>query len=79
MKRQDMNRKVANELKHIPRIKGNLEQNLFRLGYNAMRRHDLAENPATDPSVSFRRVLEQVRKTNPGFLPVYGRDLFPDV
>ena len=79
MKREEMNRKVANELKHIPRIKGNLEQNLFRSGYNAMRRHDLAENPAIPPSVSFGKVLEQVRKTNPGFLPIYGRDFFPDV
>ena len=29
MKREEMEQKVANELKHIPHIKGNLEQNLF--------------------------------------------------
>jgi len=79
MKREEMKQKVARELKHIPHIKGNLEQNLFRSGYNAMRRHDLAENSATPPSVSFGKVLEQVRKTNPSFLPIYDRDFFPDV
>ena len=47
MKREEMTQKVANELMHIPNVKGNLEQNLFRSGYNAIRRHDLAENPAT--------------------------------
>ena len=79
MKREDMNKKVANELNHIPHVKGDLEQNLFRSGYNAIRRHDLAVNPATPPSVSFRKILEQVRKTNPSFLPIYDRDFFPDV
>jgi len=79
MKREEMNQKVTNELKHIPRIKGNLQQNLFRSGYNAMRRHDLAQNPATPPSLSFRKVLEEVRKTNPNFLPIYDRDFFPGV
>lgn len=79
MKREEMNQNVANELKHIPHIKGHLEQNLFRSGYNAIRCHDLAVNSASPPSLSFRKMLEQVRKTNPSFLPIYGRDLFPDV
>jgi hypothetical protein len=79
MKREEMNQKVINELKLIPHIKGNLEQNLFRSGYNMMRRHDLAQNPATPPSLSFRKVLEEVRRVNPSFLPIYDRDFFPDV
>ena len=79
MRREEMKQKVASELKRIPHIKGHLEQNLFRSGYNAMRRHDLAKNPATPPSVSFGKVLEQARKTNPSFLPIYDRDFFPDV
>lgn len=79
MKREEMKQTVANELKHIPHINGNLEQNLFRSGYNAIRRHDLAVNPATPPSVSFGRILEQARKTNPNFLPIYDRDFFPDI
>lgn len=79
MKREEMQQKVANELKHIPHIKGNLEQNLFRSGYNMVRSHDLAQNPATPPSLSFGKVLEEVRRTNPSFLPIYDRDFFPDV
>jgi hypothetical protein len=79
MKREEMNQSITNELKHIPHIKGYLEQNLFRSGYNATRRYDLAQNPATPPSLSFAKVLEQVRKTNPSFVPVYDRDFFPDV
>lgn len=79
MKREEMEQKVANELKRIPHIKGNLEQNLFRLVYNAVRRHDLAQNPATPPSLSFGKALKEVRKTSPSFLPIYDRDFFPDV
>ena len=79
MKREEMNQKTANELMHIPKVKVNLEQNIFRFRYNAVRRHDLAENPAAPPSVSFIKVLEQARKTNPSFLPIYDRDFFPDV
>jgi len=79
MKREEMNQKVANELKHIPHVKGYLEQNIFRSGYNATRRHDLAVNPATPPSMSFRKMLEQARKTSPTFLPIYDRDFFPDI
>lgn len=79
MKREEMNQTVTNELKHIPYIKGYLGQNLFRSGYNMMRRHDLAQNPATPPSLSFRKAVEGVRKTNPNFMPIYDRDFFPDV
>jgi len=76
---KEMNQKVTNELKHIPHIKGNLEQNLFRSGYNAIRRYDIAQNPATPPSLSFGKVLEEVKKTNPSFVPIYDRDFFPNV
>jgi hypothetical protein len=79
MKREVMNQMVKNELKHIPYIKGNLEQNLFRAAYNMVRRHDLAQNPATPPSLSFGKALKEVRKTNPSFMPIYDRDFFPDV
>ena len=79
MKREEMNQKVTNELKHIPYIKGYLGQNLFRSGYNAIGRYDLAQNPATLPSLSFGKMLKEVRKTNSSFLPIYDRDFFPDV
>jgi len=79
MKREEMNQQITNELKHIPYIKRNLEQNLFRAAYNMVRRHDLAQNPSTPPSLSFRKALKEIRKTNPSFMSIYDRDFFPDV
>ena len=46
MKGDEVNKKVTEELKHIPHIKGNLQQNFFRSRYNGMRRHDFSVNPA---------------------------------
>lgn len=74
MKRDEMNRLVSKELEHIPR--GVSRQNLFRATYNMIRRHDLAENPATLARESLRRALERNRQTFPGFLPVYDREFF---
>jgi hypothetical protein len=79
MRKEEMNQSVTDDLNHIPYIKGYLAQNLFRSGYNAIRRHDLAQNPATPPSLSFGKVLKEVRKTNPSFIPIYDRDFFQDV
>lgn len=76
MKQDELNKEVTEELKHIPRIKGALEQNLFRSRYNAMRRHDIATNPAISASESFRRALEQARLSNPNFSPIYNREFF---
>ena len=76
MKREELDRKVGEELEHIPRIKGNLNQNLFRSAYNMIRRHDLAVNPATPASESFNRALEQAKQDNPSFSPVCDRDFF---
>lgn len=76
MKRDELNRKVSEELEHIPRIKGVLEQNLFRSAYNQIRRHDLSVNPVIPASESFNRALEQARQGNPSFSPVYDRDFF---
>ncbi len=76
MKREELNRKVGEELEHIPRIEGELKQNLFRSAYNQIRGHDLAVNPAIPASESFNRALEQARQGNPSFSPVYDRDFF---
>jgi len=75
VKREEMNPKVADELKCIPRIKGDLEQNLFRSFYNMIRRHDLATNPAMPARESFKKALEHARKTSPNFSPIYNSEL----
>ncbi len=44
MKGDELNKKVSEELKYIPR--GLFNQNMLREYYNDMRRHDLSLNPA---------------------------------
>lgn len=76
MKRDELNKKVSEELKHIPHIKGDLQQNFFRSRYNGMRRHDLSLNPALSAKDSLLKAIEIVRKDKPDFLPIYDRDFF---
>jgi len=76
MKRDELNKKVSEELKHIPHIKGDLQQNFFRSRYNGMRRHDLSLNPALSAKDSLLKAIETVRKDKPDFLPIYDRDFF---
>lgn len=76
MKRDELNKKVTEELKHIPHIKGDLQQNFFRSRYNGMRKHDLSLNPALSAKDTLIRAIETVRKDKPNFLPIYDRDFF---
>lgn len=74
MKRDELNKKVSEELKHIPR--GSLDQNMLRAYYNGMRRHDFSLNSAFQAKDTLIRAIEIVRKDKPDFLPIYDRDLF---
>lgn len=74
MKRDELNRKVAEELKHIPR--GSLDQNMLREYYNGMRRHDLSLNSACPAKDSLLRAIEAVRKDKPDFRAIYDRGFF---
>lgn len=76
MKRDELNKKVAEELKHIPHIKGDLQQNFFRSRYSGMRRHDLSVNPAFPAKDSLRTAIEIARMDKPNFSPIYDRDFF---
>ena len=76
MKREELNRKVAKELKHIPHIKGDLQQNFFRSRYSGMRKHDLSLNPACPARDTLIIAIETIRKDKPNFFPVYDRDFF---
>jgi len=75
MKRELLNRKVGGELEHIPQG-DDLNQNVLRYVYNSIRRNDLSVNPATPASESLNKALEQAKKDNPSFSPVYDRDFF---
>ena len=59
---------VLQELEKIPKIKGNIRQNLFRGQYYWMRMHDLKEG-RVDKSETFRTALEMIRKDYPDFTP----------
>ncbi len=74
MKREEMRKKINEELKHIPR--GWLDQNMLRSGYNMIRSHDLSQNPASPANNSLVKAIEELRKSNPDFSPIYDREFF---
>lgn len=74
MKRDELNKKVTEELRHIPR--GSFDQNMLRAYYNAMRRHDLSLNPALPAKDTLIGAVELIRKDKPDFLPIYDKQFF---
>jgi len=74
MKRDELNKKVNDELKHIPR--GSFDQNMLREYYNGMRRHDLSLTPVVPAKDTLIRTIEAVRKDKPDFLAMYDREFF---
>jgi len=74
MKREELNEKVGEELKHVPR--GSLDQNMLRATYNGVRRHGLSINPACPAKDSLRTAIEAIRRDKPDFSPIYDRDFF---
>ena len=59
---------VLQELAKIPKIKGNLPQNLFRLYYYAGRQHDLKKG-TIDKKETFYTALQAIRQDYPNFTP----------
>jgi len=76
MKREELKERLATELERIPRADRGSTQNFFRVAYNMVRRHDLSVDPNTGRRASFKRALEQVRKTALNFAPVCDRRFF---
>lgn len=74
MRRNQMARVMREELARIPR--GDLNQNVLRAIYNMQRRHDLASSPAAPKEVALRVAIEDVRKSEPSFVPQYDRGFF---
>lgn len=74
MRSEELNKKVAEELKHIPT--GSFGQNMLRAHYNAVRRHDLSLNPALPARDTLLKAIEIVKRHMPDFLPMYDRDFF---
>jgi len=76
MKREEMTKKINEELNHIPRVKGWPDQNMLREYYNSMRRHDLGQNPALPAKDTLIKAIDAMRKDKPDFKPIYDREFF---
>jgi len=74
MQSEELDKKVREELKHIPT--GSFGQTMLRAHYNAVRRHDLGLNPALPARDTLLKAIEIVKKDKPDFLPTYDRDFF---
>ncbi len=76
MKREEMRKRIDEELKHIPHFDRGSDQNIFRVYYNSMRRHDLSQNPALPAKHTLIRAIEAIKKDRPDFKPIYEREFF---
>ena len=76
VKREEMNRIVQSELKHIPRGLRGSTQNILRLYYNSIRRHDLSINSKTTAKESLEKALEYLRKQYPDYLFRFETEFF---
>jgi len=78
MIREEMVGKIDGELRHIPRSSSGSRQNMLRAAYNMIRRYDLALNPYCPAQESLTRAIEQLKKTNPEFSPLYDKGFFEE-
>jgi hypothetical protein len=62
MKREEMRRKIDEELKLIPRSFRGSEQNLLRFYYNVTRMTDLARNPLTPAKETLSKAVEAMKR-----------------
>lgn len=69
-----MNARIAAELAHIGR--GGLSQGVFRSAYNIRRRYELARDPSTHPRLAIEAAVEDTRRGDPEFVPIYDRAFF---
>lgn len=76
MKKEELNKRLAEELEHIPRGHRGSPQNLLRAAYNMVRRHDLSVDPAISQGASLKKALEEIGKTAPDFMPAYDTQFF---
>jgi len=76
MKRDELNKKVTEELQYIPKDIRGSTQNELRMLYNLIRRRELGRNSASQTKDSLLKAIETLRKDKPDFLPIYDRDFF---
>ncbi len=74
MKRDLMNRILADEIAHIG--SGNREQRILRAVYNMQRRSDLGRDVKTPRSESLAEAIRIARKDAPSFEPAFDEAYF---
>ncbi|MGH3405878.1 MAG: hypothetical protein ACRDRJ_25785 [Streptosporangiaceae bacterium] len=67
---------VLDELARIPKVKGDLGQQVLRMIYHNLRRHDLAADPLTPRGQTLFRALELARQDFSDFRPDYDEAFF---
>ena len=76
MKREEMKKKIDEELKRIPRSFRGSEQNVFRFYYDVMRMVDLSRNPTFPAKGTLMKAIDTIKKDKPDFVPIYDRGYF---
>lgn len=76
MKREEMRKKINEELRHIPRSFRGSKQNMLREYYNGMRMTNLSQNSASPAKDTLIKATEQLKKTEPAFSPLYDKSFF---
>lgn len=74
MNKQEMD-SMTEDLKHMPRgLKGS-NQNMLRLLYSDIRKHDIATS-AKIKEVTLKNAIAELKKQDPSFTPSYDRNYF---
>ncbi len=76
MKKEEMRRKIDEELKYIPRGVTSSDQNYFRSRHNGMRMTDLSQNAECPAKETLIKAVEAMKKDKPNFLLIYDREFF---
>jgi hypothetical protein len=69
MDKQEIDKKVREEMLHISFNTANPWQRMVRALYNMLRRQDLTENPSSEPRESLMKCVEELKQTDPDFHP----------
>jgi hypothetical protein len=68
--------RVLDELARIAKVKGNLGQQVLRMIYHNLRRHDLSVDPLTPRGQTLFRAIEMARQDVSDFQPSYDELFF---
>ena len=79
MKKEEMNKRIRDEIEHIPRADKGSPQNTFRMMYNIHRRRDLARQADAPASRTLIKAMVSVTREYPRFSPSFRSDFLKKV